>query len=447
MWKFIYLIVLLLAPAPVFADWPQFLGEGRDGKSAEQGLERDLLKVETLWTRARGESYSAPSILGDLLVHHTRVGTMERVECLDAATGKLVWQDETATTYKDRFNYLNGPRASASIDDGRVYTIGVQGVMSCHQLEDGKLLWRRRLVEEFAIGADFFGFTASPLIEGDSVIVNLGTKKCVAAFDKLTGKTKWVSGNEWGRSYASPVAATMHGKRVLLIFAGGESNPPVGGLLCVDPDSGLIHDRYPWRSPRYFSASASTPVVSGSRVFISTSYDIGGVMLEVQPDLRLKEVYRTKAYASHWTTPILVDGYLYGFANNKLVCMDWSTGERVWRIIPRLPGADAPLLAGTGRGADQYRPPPGESGFGIGSLIHADRHFLCLGENGLLAWMDLSPEGCKILSATRLFMAKQTWTAPVLSGGKTFICQNYPSPDSQPRLICLDMKAKPEPVD
>jgi outer membrane protein assembly factor BamB len=433
--------ILILLPA-AHADWPRFLGAGRDGKSAEPGLEKELSRAGVVWAHSRGESYSAPSISGNRLIHHTRFQGLEKIECLDTATGGLLWSDGVPTTYRDRFNYLNGPRASPAIDGDRVYTLGVQGILDCHRLQDGKLLWRRKLGEEFGVDTDFFGFACSPLVEGHSVVVNLGMKKCVAAFDKSTGETRWVSGDQWGRSYASPVAATMHGRRVLLVFAGGESSPPVGGLLCVDPTTGKIHDRFAWRSPRHASANASTPVVSGNRVFISSSYDVGGVMLEVRPDFTFKEIYRTKAYASHWATPILIDGFLYGFANNKLVCMDWATGERVWRSVPQVGSAEFQPLEGSGRGADRYRPPVGDGGFGIGSLIHADGHFLCLGETGLLAWMDLSPDGCIILSSVRLFTADQTWTAPVVSNGRAYICQNLPGIGTEPRLICLDLKTE-----
>jgi len=419
------------------ADWPQFLGTGRDGKSAKTGLQTDLSKAEVLWTRSRGESYSAPSVSGTRLIHHTRFLNLEKVEYLDTATGEVIWSDENPTTYRDRFGYLSGPRASPSIDGDHVYTLGAQGILSCHNLDNGLLLWRRNLIEEFELDTEFFGFTPSPLVEENSVFINLGMNKCVAAFDKLTGETRWVSGDQWGRSYASPVAATLHGKRMLLVFAGGESSPSVGGLLCIDPSNGKITGRFPWRSPRRSSVNASSPVVSENRVFISSSYDVGGVMLEVQPDFTFKEIYRTKAYASHWTTPILVDGFLYGFANNKLICMNWQAGERIWRMVPKI--GDEAFQETAGGGADRYRPPPGKDGFGIGSLIYVDGKFLCLGENGLLAWLDLSPVGCKIISATRLFTADQTWTAPVLSNGRVFICQNLPDGTTLPRLLCLDL--------
>lgn len=429
------------------ADWPQFLGPARNGTSAETGVQTDLSNAVILWTHPRGESYSAPSVSGNRLIQHTRFPfglaqgkqPLEKVECLDVTTGDVLWSDETPVTYRDRFGYLSGPRASPSIDGDRVYTLGVQGTLSCHQLNDGTLLWRRNLIKEFELDTEFFGFTPSPLVEGNSVFINLGMKQCVAAFDKLTGETRWISGNQWGRSYASPVAVTLHGKRMLLVFAGGESSPPVGGLLCLDPADGKITDRISWRSPRTSSVNASTPVISGNRVFISSSYDVDGLMLEVQPDFTFKEIYRTKAYASHWATPILVDGFLYGFANNKLVCMNWETGERVWRIIPKTGEKIFQTLENRSGGADRYRPPPGKDGFGIGSLIYVDGKFLCLGENGLLAWLDLSPDGCEIISSTRLFTAEQTWTAPVLSNGRLFVCQNLPDGEIPPRLICLDL--------
>ncbi len=441
----VWVLMFMAAAAPVWAAWPQFLGANRDGKGTSAGLETNLLNARWVWTCARGESYSAPSISGGRLFHHTRFQGVEKIECLDSKTGRRVWSDEYTVAYQDRFNYLTGPRASPSIDEGRVYALGVQGMFSCYQANEGKLLWRRDLMKQFDLDTGFFGFASSPLVVADSVVVNLGMGKCVASFDALTGETRWVSGNQWGRSYASPVAATMYGKRIVFVFAGGESNPPVGGLLCLDPGTGRIYDRFAWRSPRELSVNASTPVVEGNRVFISSSYDVGGVMLEVLPDFTFKEIYRTKAYASHWATPILVDGFLYGFANNKLVCMDWQTGERVWRTVPKVGNAEFQSLEGSGRGADRYRPPVGEDGFGIGSLVYAGGHFLCLGENGLLAWMDLSPEGCKILSHVRLFNAGQSWTAPVLDNGLVYICQNLPDlGNSEPRLICIDLTTENE---
>ncbi len=444
-----------LADGAVVGDSPHFLGPACDGTSPETKLLRtfeapppDGLDPLLVWAAARGESYTAPSIKDGRLIHFYRIRNEEIVDCLHAETGRRYWSMAYPTTYRDRFGYLNGPRSTPAIDGNRVYTLGAQGVLQCLDLSTGHLFWRRQIAREFEVNEGFFGFSTSPLVDGNLLIVNLGLRKCVVAFDKRTGALKWLSGGQWGRSYATPLAATVHGKRVLFVFAGGMTKPPIGGLLCVDRASGTIHDRFPWRSPRQFSANASSPVVSGSRVFVSSSYDVHGVMLEVRPDLTLEVVFKTRAYSSHWTTPILHDGHLYGFANNKLTCMRWADGERIWRRTLRLGDTRAGDLAEQdelppgARGAERYREPPGSTGFGIGSLIRADGRFLCLGETGLIAWLDLTPEGCRILSGRRLFSAEQTWTAPVLSRGLLYVAQNNPDGLVPPRLLCYDLRGK-----
>jgi len=446
-----------LAPAASASDWPGFLGPTQDGVSPETGLACGLGQPPEggacpvpLWSVSKGESYAAPSVKDGLLILFHRLGTNEVVECLDAETGGLCWSYEYPTTYRDRYRYLSGPRATPALDGDRAYTCGAQGMLHCFDLKTGHLYWRRNLAQEFDLDEGFFGFTPSPVIEKDLLILNLGGARggSVAAFDKVRGTLKWLSDDPWGRSYATPVAATMHGRRVLFVFAGGKSDPPVGGLLALEPESGRTHFRFPWRSPRYFSVNASSPVVSGSRVFISSSYDVYGAMVEVQPNLTHTHAYATRAYASHWATPILRSGYLYGFFNNLLVCMEWGSGNLVWKqALKQDQGGDesespnAP--AGGKRGADQYREPPGSQGFGFGSLIWADGRFICLGETGLLAWLDLSPTGCRVISSHRLFSADQAWTAPVLSRGLLYINQNRPGQDTPPRLLCYDIRAVP----
>jgi outer membrane protein assembly factor BamB len=440
-----------LAPGAVTSEWPGFLGPTQDGVSPETGLACGLPPSEggacpsPLWCVSKGESYSAPSIKDGRLVLFHRLDTNEVVECLDAETGGLCWSFAYPTTYRDRYRYLSGPRATPALDGERAYTCGAQGMLHCFDLKTGHLYWRRNLAQEFDLDEGFFGFTPSPIIEKDLLILNLGARGgAVAAFDKYRGTLKWLADDPWGRGYATPLVAPMHGQRVLFVFAGDKSDPPVGGLLGLDPESGRTHFRFPWRSPRVFSVNASTPVVSDNRVFISSSYDVFGAMVEVRSDLTHAQAYTTRAYASHWTTPILRDGYLYGFFNNLLVCMEWESGKQVWKQALKLGASESESPsepAGRKTGADQYREPPGSQGFGFGSLIWADDRFICLGETGLLAWLDLSPAGCRVLSSHRLFSADQTWTAPVLSKGLLYVNQNRPGPDTPARLLCYDIRA------
>jgi outer membrane protein assembly factor BamB len=147
-------------------------------------------------------------------------------------------------------------------------------MLHCLELATGKVLWKRDLRAEYAVPQNFFGSGPSPLVWNDVLIVNLGGKSkdgeelCVAAFNKLSGDMVWSVPGPWGASYASPIAATLRGKPRVLVFAGGESRPPSGGLLCIDPAEGSVDFRFPWRADKYESVNASTPIVVDSqRVF------------------------------------------------------------------------------------------------------------------------------------------------------------------------------------
>ena len=102
---------------------------------------------------------------------------------------------------------------------------------------DGELTERKRDIRaEYKVPQDFFGTASTPLVEGRLLIVNAGAPggPCVVALEKATGKEVWRAGKEWGPSYASPVPAVVHGQRRVFVFAGGESDPPTGGLMCID---------------------------------------------------------------------------------------------------------------------------------------------------------------------------------------------------------------------
>ena len=215
-----------------------------------------------------------------------RVGNQERVDCLHPETGAKYWEFAYPTKFEDRYGYNNGPRASPVIDGDRLYTYGAEGKLHCLRLQTGQVYWKRDIAAEFKIPQDFFGTATTPLIEGDLLIINIGVPKgpSVAAFNKVTGKMVWGAGDQWGASYSSPVAATVNGKRRVFVLAGGESQPPTGGLLSIDPASGAIDFSFPWRSRSYESVNASSPVVVGNQIFVSASYRTGGALVNALPD-------------------------------------------------------------------------------------------------------------------------------------------------------------------
>ncbi len=388
----------------------------------------------------KGTSYSSPAIAGERLVFLHRLGAEEVVECLRAETGARYWKFSYATRFEDRYGYNNGPRSSPVIDGDRVYTMGAEGKLHCLKLETGQVYWKRDIRAEFKVPQDFFGTASTPLVEGDLLIVGVGAPggPCVAAFNKQSGKLVWGAGESWGPSYASPVPAVVNGRRRLFVFAGGESDPPTGGLLSVDPQSGSADLEFPWRSRSYESVNASCPVVFGDRVFVSASYKTGGALLDLLSDGTYKVAWTAKDFGLHWNTAIHQEGYLYGFDGRNepdaaLVCLDAKTGKPVWRVVPEWEetfvrnGSPQKQMLGT------YR----------GTLLRADGGFFCLGELGHLLRLELTPAGYKEIARSWLFAARESWTLPVLSRGLLYVCQNSRGMlnGEPPRLLCYDLRA------
>jgi outer membrane protein assembly factor BamB len=431
---------LLTKPKPLPAgavthDWASFLGPTHNAISTETKLSRTL-PPPLVWEFPKGTSYSSPAIAGGRLVFIHRVANEEVVECMDPETGAGKWQFKYGTVFEDRYGYNNGPRASPVIDGQRVYTMGAEGRLHCLDIASGKVIWKRDLRTDYRVPQDFFGTASTPLVEGQLLIVNVGAPggPCVAAFDTSSGKEVWRAGKGWGPSYASPIPAPVHSKRRVFVFAGGESEPPTGGLMSIDPATGGVDFSFPWRSRSYESVNASCPVVFDNKVFISASYRTGGALLEIRPDLSHRVVWRTQEFGLHWNTPIYRDGYLYGFDGRNepdasLACIDVTTGKAVWREMPEW----TDTLAGRPQEVSTYR----------GSLLAVDGAYLCLGELGHLLWLELTPKGYKQLSRAWLFQARESWTLPVLSRGLLYVVQNTRevTRGNGPRLLCYDLRA------
>ncbi len=429
-------------------EWPSFLGPTHNAVSRETQLRRDL-PPPLLWEFAKGTGYASPAIADNRLVFIHRLADEEVVECLDPESGSTHWRFRYDTAYRDRYGYNDGPRSSPVIHDQKVYTMGAEGKLHCLDLPTGRRRWMRDLRQDFGVSQDFFGRSSTPLVDVDSattvdppasrLIVNIGAPRgaCVVALDLETGEEIWRAG-EWGPSYASPTPATFHGERRVCVFAGGESRPPAGGLLVLDPTTGRIDFQHPFRSRTYESVNASCPVVFGNSVFISASYRAGGVCLDIQPDFTPEVRWTTPDFALHYNTAIHRDGYLYGFdgrnmGDASLACVDARTGDVVWREAPQW----TENYEQGGRAQRQ------NLGTARGSLLAADGHFLCLGELGHLLWMDLAPDGYTEISRTWMFAARESWALPVLSRGLLYVVQNARDllTGTGPRLLCYDMRA------
>ncbi|MFN0196869.1 MAG: PQQ-binding-like beta-propeller repeat protein [Planctomycetaceae bacterium] len=434
------------APKPLSAtavthDWTHFMGPDHKPISSETELLHEWPEKgpALVWELKKGMSYSSPSIQGDRLIFTHRVEDNVLVECLHPETGEAYWQYSYPSEYQDRYGYGNGPRASPVIHGDRVLLYGAEGQLICLHLPSGQLIWKREVSREFKAPQDFFGSVGTPLVVGNKVIINVGAPDgpCVAAFDVKTGRLLWGAGDKWGPSYASPIPATVHGKQRVFVFAGGDSNPPTGGLLSLDPENGHIDFEFPWRSKSYESVNASCPVIVDDTVFVTATYKAGSALLKINEDMTHEQLWTTKDVGLHWNTAVAHEGFLYAFDGRNepdasLVCVDLKTGEVVWREVPlweeTIPvnKQEEKIEVSTMRG----------------TLLMVDGKFLCLGELGHLLWLDLTPKGYKMEQRAWLFAGRETWAMPVLSRGLLYVSQNTKDllTNVGPRLLCYDLR-------
>lgn len=431
-----------LADGAVVEEWGVFRGPTHDGVTRETKLNLtwDAKGPKLLWSLPRGTGYASPTIVGGKLVYQHRVGDEDVIECLDATNGTRLWHRAFPTQYEDRYGYNNGPRSSPVIDGDQLYTYNSLGVLRCLALADGAQRWSRDLTTDYKVTQNFFGVGTTPLVEGGKIIINVGAPggECVVALDRASGATVWTTQDEWGPSYASPVPATIHGKRRVFVFAGGESRPATGGLLCIDPATGAKDFRFPWRSTSYESVNASCPLVIGNQVLVTTSYQTGGALLTIGEDMQPTTAWTTVDFGCHFMTPIHVAGHLYGFPGRnhpdvEMGCIELATGKILWHEQPRWED----VLQQRGRERKMVMSPF------RGQFLHAEGKFVTLGEEGHLLCYDLSPTGFKELSRAWLFQASESWTPPVLWHGLLYLCQNQKGADGTPaRLLCYDLRGK-----
>jgi outer membrane protein assembly factor BamB len=432
-----------LSAGAITANWPRFLGPNHNNTTPETKLLKKFPEKgpTLLWEMDRGEGYAAPSIVKGKLVFFHKEGDLATVNCLHPETGEHYWRFTYPSEYKDRYDFSPGPRCSPVIDGDRVYTFGVEGMLHCLRLSDGSLVWKRDINGEYKVPQDFFGTASTPLVQGDVVIVNVGAPggPTVVAFDKYTGKVKWTVGDQWGPSCASPVPATINGQQRILVFAGGDSDPPTGGLLSIDPVTAKIDVRFPFRSKRYISINAASPLAIGDQVFLTTSYRTGGALVNVGAKDKGDVAWKSKSLGSHFATPIYRDGVIFGLSgagsgNTEIVAVDAKTGEQLWRHMP------------SWKETVERNGKPQEMTFsiGLGSLVLADGHFLALSEMGHLAWFDLTRTGHREMTITTPFFATQSWTPPVISRGLLYLCQNNKDTGRKttPRLLCYDLRSR-----
>lgn len=323
-------------------DWPQWRGANRDGVWKETGLIEKFSaeQIPIRWSAKISSGYSGPTVaqgrvyVTDRLVEPAQ---QERVHCFDEQTGKPLWSHTYDCVYSG-VGYEAGPRASVTIDDGRAYSLGTMGHLFCFDAASGQILWQHDCDKEYAIEMPIWGIAASPIIDGDLVIVQIGGQgACLVAFDRKTGKERWKALDDRA-SYSSPIFIEQAGRKVLVCWTGDN-------VVGLDPQSGTVHWKYPFK-PTRMVINIATPVVSHDRMFVTSFYD-GAAMLDVDPaKLAVKEIWRklgpdeihTEALHSIISTPVFQGDYVYGVDSyGELRCLDAKTGDRIWENLTATP--------------------------------------------------------------------------------------------------------------
>lgn len=218
------LCVLTALTAAHADEWPQWRGPNRDGVWAETGLidEFEAPRIEVKWRIPISSGYSGPTVADGRVYVTDYVAApkqTERVHCVDWETGETVWSHTYACPYRG-ISYQAGPRASVLIDEGRAYSLGTMGHLFCFDAAKGSVLWKRDLNEQYKIQMPNWGIAASPLVEDDLLIVQIGGEDaCLVAFDKTTGEQRWKALSD-DASYSAPLVIEQAGARVLVCWTG-----------------------------------------------------------------------------------------------------------------------------------------------------------------------------------------------------------------------------------
>lgn len=362
--------------------YPQFLGPNRNATVAGPALARDwdASPPEEIWRREVGPAWSAFAIAGDWAITQEQGGENEEVAAYDLWTGEERWRHRDETRYDTTIGGI-GPRATPTIADGVVYTLGANGLLNALVVETGKRLWARNVLEENGAANREWGKSCSPLVVGELVVVSAGGRgKSLVAYDRTTGELVWAAGDDTA-SYSSPILATVAGREQIVIrnqhsFSGH------------DPETGEVLWSETWSAE--FPNVAVPLVLGNDRLLISTGYGIGSKLFQMtngSGGFEMEEVWASPRLKAKFTNVVEHEGYVYGLDDGVMVCLDPQTGERYWK---------------KGR-------------YGHGQVILVGDLLLVTSEKGDVHLLDPNPKELRELGKFTAFGGK-TWNPPALVG-------------------------------
>lgn len=370
-------------------DSPAFRGRDRTGAARAVRFARDWSEPpRQLWRHPVGLGWSSFAVVGDFCVTQEQREQYETVVCYELRTGREVWTHADEASF-DEITSGKGPRATPTIHNNHVFTLGATGILNCLNGADGRRVWSTNILDDNDAENALFGMSGSPLVTNGLVVVNPGgAAGSLVAYDEQTGDRVW-SGGSADASYSSPQYADFPGRPQILNFNAD-------GISGHDAESGAVLWRHPWVSLPSERNNVCQPVaLSGNddrpnAVFVSSGYGVGCAVLELIDSgegFEVRERWRNRNLRAKFSSVVRRGGHVYGLDATVLTCLDLETGEPCWK---------------GGR-------------YGYGQLVLADDVIFVQAESGDVALVDASPEEYRELASFPA-LDHRTWNHPVVSG-------------------------------
>jgi outer membrane protein assembly factor BamB len=369
-------------PAPY---WTDFRGPKRDGTYQEVPVLADwpAAGLTPLWKQPVGGGYASFVVARGRAFTIEQRGSQEVVAAYEVPTGRELWTNTWPAEFRESMGG-DGPRATPTWSDGRVYALGATGELRALDEASGKVLWRTNILTDSAARNLDWGMAAAPLIVDDTVIVLPGgtNGQSIVGYDRHTGKRTWSALGDQ-QAYSSPMLVTLNGVRQLLVVSATR-------MMGLVPGDGKVLWEYPF--PTYNGINAAQPLVIGdNRVFVSASYGAGCAMVELIRDgerFSVRELWRNNRMKNRFSGSVLRDGVIYGLDEGILAALDAETGEIKWK---------------GGR-------------YGYGQVLLAGNNLIVLTEDGDLALVRATPDRHEEVTRFHVLDGK-TWNVPAIAGG------------------------------
>ena len=366
------------APERAHAEWPGFRGPRRDGIVHGVRIKTDWSgsPPAQIWRRPIGPGWSSFAVAGDLLYTQEQRGDDEVVACYKASTGQPVWSHRDKARFFES-NAGAGPRGTPTLSNNRVYSFGATGILNALDAANGSVVWTRDVASETGQKIPFWGFSSSPLMIGDVVVIAASGR--LAAYDAANGTRRWL-GPTTGGSYSSPHLVTIDGVQQILFMSGS-------GVISVSPSDGKQIWEHQWAGN-----SIVQPAVTTEGDVLITSQENGTRSIAVthaSGAWSVKEKWTSNGLKPYFNDFVIHKGHAFGFDGRILSCIDLKDGQRKWK--------------------------GGRYGNGQLVLLPDQDLLLVLSEDGELALVGATPDQFTELAKVTGIQGK-TWNHPVLVG-------------------------------